>query len=164
MRLGFFNGTFFKKCHFWRARLSPFGGGGINFCGSPAGFFSPVLKIFDWISFHFLYLNSSWQNEKFCIRLKNHVGDIFWFDKNVMDCEFTRWTIWFATKNHLGNGFLFQKKNRNFECIRKDYLICNEKPLRKLYFISRKRNFWMHSKKLLDLQWKTSSETVFYFT
>ena len=57
-----------------------------------------------------------------------------------MDFGFTRKTTEFATKNHLGNSFLFHKKEK-FECIRKNYLICNEKPLRKFFLFKKKRNF-----------------------
>ena len=58
--------------------------------------------------------------------------------KNAVGCEFIRKPIWFATKNHLGNGFLFPIKV-DFECIRETTWFATKNHLK--YEFSFQKNF-----------------------
>ena len=60
--------------------------------------------------------------------------------KNVMGCQFIRKPIWFATKNHFGNGFLFPKSR---------FWIHSKNPAKNHWgnvFLFQKSKFSMHSK------------------
>ena len=82
--------------------------------------------------------------------------------KNVMGCQFIRKPIWFATKNHFGNGFLFPKsrfwihsknpaqnhwgnvflfQKSKFSMHSKNHLVYNEKSVRNAFLFQKKVNF-----------------------
>ena len=103
--------------------------------------------------------------------------------KNVMGCQFIRKPIWFATKNHFGNGFLFPKsrfwihsknpaknhlgdvflfqKKVNFQCIRKTTWFTTKNHL-KMHFYFKKSKSGMHSKNHLVYS-KKSVRNAFLF-
>ena len=112
----FFSEPFFKKCLFWRARLSPFGGGGKIFWEARRlTSFSDVFKIVDPLSLYWFGINFLFK--------------IWSIPRCFLEKPLRKFSFWknhdkeFSSKNPLGNlhfpkdqgeGFFFEKPLRKF--------------------------------------------------